>query len=374
MMVEDILARLVGFPSAVGRPNAEIVGWIADYCRSQGATVEILPGPEGDRANLFATIGPADVPGYVLSGHTDVVPAAEAGWTSDPFLLRAEGERLYGRGTTDMKGFLACALAALPQLAGAKLERPLHLAFSYDEEAGCRGVPHMIERLPALCAKPLGVIVGEPSGLRPILAHKGKAAARLEVIGRSGHSSRPDQGLSAIHAMVGVLGQAVAQGRSLEAGPFDARFEPPFSTLQIGIVSGGQALNVIPERCTADIEVRAIAGASPRALLEPVRERLAALEAEGFRTGWQELSAYPALALAGDSALAALLSELTGQTPLEAVSYGTEAGLFQEAGFEAIICGPGDIARAHRPDEFITHAELAECLAMIHALGRRLGA
>ncbi len=221
-------------------------GWIADYCRSHGARVEILPGPEGDRANLFATIGPTDVPGYVLSGHTDVVPASETGWTADPFTLRAEDDRLYGRGTTDMKGFLACALAALPALAAGKVRRPLHLAFSYDEEAGCRGVPHMIAQIPSLCAEPLGVIVGEPSGLRPILAHKGKAAVRLEIVGRSGHSSRPDQGLNAIHAMTGVLGDAVAHGRSLEAGPFDARFEPPYSTLQVGVVAGGQALNVIP--------------------------------------------------------------------------------------------------------------------------------
>jgi len=152
-MVEDILARLVAFPSVVGTPNTPIVDWIAGYCRSHGAAVRVLPGPEGDRANLFATIGPADVPGYVLSGHTDVVPAGEDGWSADPFTLRRDGDRLYGRGTTDMKGFLACALAALPVLAATALERPLHLAFSYDEEAGCRGVPHMIAELPHLAPR-----------------------------------------------------------------------------------------------------------------------------------------------------------------------------------------------------------------------------
>ena len=205
-----------------------------------------------------------------------------------------------------------------------------------------------------------------------MLAHKGKAAARLAVTGRSGHSSRPDLGLNSIHAMTVVLAEAVAQARALEGGPFDTRFEPPYSSLQIGIVAGGRALNVIPDRCTAEIEVRAVSGAVPRALLEPVRARLEALETEGFAVGWQELSAYPALALAADSALAALVVELTARTPQPAVSYGTEAGLFQEAGFDAIICGPGDIARAHRPDEYITRGELDECLAMILTLGERL--
>ena len=359
-MVEDVLARLVAFPSVVGTPNDPIVGWIADHCRSNGARVHVLPGPEGDRANLFATIGPSGASGYVLSGHTDVVPTGEDGWSSDPFVLRRQGERLFGRGTTDMKGFLACALAALPALAMLPLRRPIHFAFSYDEEAGCRGVPHMIAALPSLCRAPLGVIVGEPSGLRAVLAHKGKAAAR------------PDLGLNSIHAMTVVLAEAVAQARALEGGPFDTRFEPPYSSLQIGIVAGGRALNVIPDRCTAEIEARAVSGAVPRALLEPVRARLEALETEGFAVGWQELSAYPALALAPDSALAALVVELTARTPQPAVSYGTEAGLFQEAGFDAIICGPGDIARAHRPDEYITRGELDECLAMILTLGERL--
>ncbi len=371
-MVEDILARLVAFPSVVGTPNTPIVDWIADYCRSHGAAVRVLPGPEGDRANLFATIGPVDVPGYVLSGHTDVVPAGEDGWSADPFTLRPDGDRLYGRGATDMKGFLACALAALPVLAATALERPLHLAFSYDEEAGCRGVPHMIAELPHLCAPPLGVVVGEPSGLQAVLAHKGKAAARLEVEGRSGHSSRPDQGLNAVHAMVEVLGEAVAHARALEGGPFDTRFAPPYSTLQVGVVSGGRALNVIPDRCTAEIEVRAIAGVDPRGGLEPVRARLMALEARGFVARWDELAAYPALALSRDSALAALMTGLTGRPPCEAVSYGTEAGLFQAAGHDAVICGPGDIARAHRPNEYITRGELDECFGLILALGERL--
>ena len=372
MTVEEILAKLIAFPSVVGTSNGAIVDWIADRCRAAGAEVTVLPGPEGGRFNLFASIGPRDRRGCVLSGHMDVVPAGEPEWRSDPFVLRREGDRLYGRGSTDMKGYLACALAALPDLAAKPLARPIHLAFSYDEEAGCRGVPHLLAALPELCARPLGAIVGEPSGMRPVLAHKGKMAARMEVIGRSGHSSRPDLGLNAVHAMAEVITHAVAHSRSLANGPFDDTFAPPYSSLQVGVISGGQSVNIIPDRCTADIEARAVPGVVPASLLEPVKARLLALKASGFEVTWQELSSYPALATASDSALAGLLVQLTGQDPLSAVSYGTEAGLFQQAGIEAIICGPGEIGRAHRPDEFIETGELAACQRMIEALGARL--
>ncbi|HLP67915.1 MAG TPA: M20/M25/M40 family metallo-hydrolase, partial [Rhizobium sp.] len=210
MQAIDILDKLVSFPSVVGTPNDAIVDWVRSYLEAHGAIVHVLPGPEGDRANLFATLGPRDTAGYVLSGHMDVVPATEPGWTSDPFRLRREANRLYGRGTTDMKGFLAAALATVPKFAGLTLARPIHLAFSYDEEAGCRGVPHMLTRLPDLCARPLGAVIGEPSGMQAILAHKGKAAAKVAIAGRAGHSSRPDLGLNAIHGMATVLAKAVA--------------------------------------------------------------------------------------------------------------------------------------------------------------------
>jgi acetylornithine deacetylase len=373
MNVEEILATLIAFPSVVGEPNGAIVDWIGAYCQGAGADVTVLPGPEGDRSNVFVTIGPRQARGYVLSGHMDVVPAAEPEWSSDPFVLRSDGSRLYGRGTTDMKGFLACALAALPRLAVMELRQPIHLAFSYDEEAGCRGVPHLIAALPSLCEKPLGAIIGEPSRMQPVRAHKGKAAARLEVIGRSGHSSRPDLGLNAVHAMAGVIAQAVTHGRSLEDGPLDHHFAPPYSSLQVGVIVGGQAVNIIPDRCTADIEVRAVPGISPSSLLEPVKANLFALRNSGFEVGWQELSAYPALSPAKGS-LTTVLVELTGQEPHTAVSYGTEAGLYQQAGIDAVICGPGDIARAHRPDEYIEIGELAACRKMIEDLGTRLAA
>ncbi|MGG7516379.1 acetylornithine deacetylase [Allorhizobium undicola] len=367
-----LLEKLVGFPSVVGTPNHAIAGWIADYARAQGAAVHTLPGPEGDRANLFITLGPVEERGYVLSGHMDVVRADEPEWTSNPFALRADGERLYGRGTSDMKGFLAASLALLPKLAGRRLKRPLHLAFSYDEEAGCRGVPHLLAQLPALCQMPLGAIIGEPSGLQPILAHKGKAAARLTVIGRSGHSSRPDLALNAIHGISRVLSTCLSVSAALEEGPFDASFAPACSTLQVGVISGGQAVNIIPAEARIELEVRAIAGQSPRQLLEPVERAAQALTAAGYGVEWQLVSEYPALALPAGSALAGLAREISGQEPLAAVSYGTEAGLYQQAGMEAIICGPGDIARAHKPDEFIARRELAACETMLERLAAQL--
>lgn len=374
MDVFDILDRLVAFPSVAGKPNGDIAGWIEAYLTDHGAKVHLLPGPEGDRTNLFATIGPADVPGYILSGHMDVVPAGEPQWSSPPFALRREGERLYGRGTTDMKGFLAAALAAVPVLSERRPVRPIHLAFSYDEEIGCRGVPHLIARLPELCAKPLGVIVGEPSGMRAVRGHKGKAAARVIINGRSGHSSRPDLGLNAIHAMTDILGAAVSEAGRLTQGPFDPAFEPPYSSLQAGVIAGGQSVNIIPDICTLDLEARAIPGVDPASLLAPVKARAEACSADGFRVEWTPISAYPALSLPHDAALAALLRELTGEAPLAAVSYGTEAGLYQAAGCDAIICGPGDIGRAHKPDEYVLANELAACQRMIEALGARCAA
>ena len=364
----EMLDRLVAFPSVVGTPNGALMEFVTGYLDGLGVPYHLLRGPEGDRFNLFATVGDASRPGHILSGHVDVVPAQEPDWQGDPFVLRREGGRLIGRGSCDMKGFVAAALAAVPGLQAMNLAAPVHIALSYDEEAGCRGVPHLIGALPDLCAPAAGVIVGEPTGLVPVLAHKGKAALRLVAEGRSGHSSRPDLGSNAIHALLPALVAATAQAGALKTGAQDERFAPPYSSLQIGTLEGGQALNIIPERAEAQIEARAIAGVDPRGLLDPI---LAAL-GDGVRAEW--LSSYPALALDAAHPLAALAEAISGQPPLGAVSFGTEAGLFQQAGLPAIICGPGDISRAHRPEEYLTEDELHGAVAMILTLGRTLSA
>ncbi|MGO7029879.1 acetylornithine deacetylase [Rhizobium ruizarguesonis] len=372
MNAKDILGQLVSFPSVVGTPNGDIVAWVKGYLESHGATVTVLLGPEGDRANLFATIGPKDKPGYILSGHMDVVPASEPTWTSDPFRLRAEGDRLFGRGACDMKGFLAAALAGLPAMTRMPLSRPIHFAFSYDEEAGCRGVPHMLRQIGNLCAPPLGAIIGEPSSMVAIRGHKGKAAARVEIHGTTGHSSRPDRGLNAIHAMTAVMTAAMKTIETLRNGPYDQTFEPPYSTLQIGTIVGGRSVNIIPDLCALELEARAVPGVSPTVLLEPIKAVAEALEKDGFRTTWETSSTYPALSLDADAPLARLMEGLTGASTLAAVSYGTEAGLYQAAGIDAIICGPGDIASAHRADEFIRLDELIACEEMILRLAETL--
>jgi len=364
---QEMLTRLVGFDTVVGRPNLRLMDDIADWLDDHGITYHILVGPEGDRANLFATIGDATRPGYILSGHVDVVPAEEPNWRADPFILCREDHRLIGRGACDMKGFVAAVLAAAPDLVAMDPATPIHIALSYDEEAGCKGVPHLIARLPELCAPPLGCIVGEPTGLVPVLAHKGKAALRLRAVGAAGHSSRPDLGRNAIHTLLPALVAAGAQARELQThGPRDARFAPPWSSLQVGTFAGGQALNIIPDRAEAQVEARAIAGTDPEALFGPV---LAAADLHGVEAEW--LSSYPPLALDAGHPLAALTAGISGQTPVPAVSFGTEAGLFQQAGIPAIICGPGDIARAHRPEEYLTLTELRACHDMVRALGRR---
>ena len=368
MSPELMLSALVGYPSVVGTPNGALVDFVRDYLASHDISSSVIVGPEGDRYNLFATVGPVDREGYILSAHLDVVPAGE-GWSGDPFRLRAEEDRLTGRGAVDMKGFVAAVLTAVPALARLPLSRPIHIALSYDEEAGCRGVPSLIEKLPTLCAPPLGCIVGEPSGLVPVLRHKGKAAIRIVAEGISGHSSRPDLGANAIHALLPALQAVAAEAEAQRAGgPRDANFEPPYSTLQIGTIRGGEALNIIPSQCSAEIEARAIAGVDPLALLRPALEAVAACE----NLSAEVTAAYPPLALDEDHPLAALAACLSGNAPCPAVSYGTEAGLFEAAGVPSIVCGPGDIARAHRPEEYITRKELNDAHEMVLRLGRHL--
>ncbi|RGP35938.1 acetylornithine deacetylase [Pseudotabrizicola alkalilacus] len=369
MTPQAVLADLVAIGDLPGASNARMAGYVQAYLARLGVDCAVLPGPEGDRVNLFATIGPRDVPGYILSGHMDVVPVEGQNWASDPFRLRAEGGRLYGRGASDMKGYLACMLAMVPAFQAAALRRPIHLAFSYDEEIGCRGVGHMIARLRDLCAPPLGCIVGEPSDLQPVLSHKGKQAVELRIKGRAAHSSQPDLGVNAIYPAAEILLFIRNLAAKLAVdGPFDPRFQPACSTLVAGVVQGGAAVNIIPDQCTIRMEVRSVPGQSPQTITAQVIARLAALP--DVEVSHRELSSYPALPPPETRDLVDLLERLTGHRALQSVSYGTEAGLFHAAGIPSIICGPGSILRAHRPDEFITEAELESCCAMLHGLAR----
>ena len=363
MTLTDILAELVAIPSLPGTPNDAITDAICAHLDRPGVTLHRLPTPEG-RWNILASIGPTDVPGIMLSGHSDVVSAEGQQWSSDPFRLTAHGDRLVGRGTSDMKGFLAVMLHLVPDLLAMDLHRPVHLAISCDEEIGCRGVPHLIARLPELITLPQACIVGEPSDMVPVLAHKGKQTVEVTFTGQPGHSSDPAQGANAIYpaARLALLVDQVAESLRTD-GPFDTNFAPPCSTMQVGVIAGGAAVNIIPEQARLLIETRTIPSESPEAVMRRV---LSALEdvvhlTPGVEASWRELARYPALAPSHDRSLAELLAEASGREVVDAVSYGTEAGLFAQAGIPSVICGPGDIGRAHRENEYILQKELNDC-------------
>ncbi len=363
---KSLLAKLIGFHSVVGQPNSEIIDFVRNYVESYGLTPHVIAGPDPERSNLFVSIGPLSTGGIILSAHLDVVPADEPDWKADPFSMRQEGDALIGRGACDMKGFAAVVLASIPKLAVARLKRPVHIAFSYDEEAGCLGVPHLIAAIPGLCEHaPIACIVGEPTGLHPVLRHKGKCAARIRAVGVTGHSSRPDLGKNAIHLLTGALNQVLSLKDKLQSdGPFDDRFSPNYSTIQVGRIGGGRAVNVIPDHAEADIEIRTIPGVSAKETIETLIQKI---QIEAGLLG-EIISSYPPLSLDAESPLAKLATEISGKTIVEAVSFGTEGGLFESAGIPTVICGPGDVRRAHKSEEFIRLTEMNECDRMIERL------
>ncbi|KIN70424.1 Acetylornithine deacetylase [Sulfitobacter noctilucae] len=375
MHVTDILSELIAIPDLPGQSNAAMGACIGKHLDNAGATVTLLPGPEGDRGNIFATLGPADERGYLLSGHMDVVPVEGQDWTSDPFSLTARDGKLYGRGTSDMKGFLASMLATAYALKDKPLRQPLHFAFSYDEEIGCRGVPHMITEMPRLCAPPLGCIIGEPSDMHPVLSHKGKRAVSFTFKGRAAHSSTPDAGLNALYPAADLA--LFVRGLNLElaqSGAKDDRFDPPHSTVVASVITGGTAVNIIPDGCTVQIECRAVPGQDADAIIDRVLQFARAAQRSGAADAVEvtDLSSYPALTPPDDPALESMMSELTGHPVQQAVSFGTEAGLFQAAGHAALICGPGSMSRAHRADEYITQSELDACCKVLGLLADQL--
>lgn len=363
---EGLLSRLVAFPTLAGRSNSALIDFIRDYLAAFDVSCAVISGPEGDRFCLFATIGPAEKQGYILSGHLDVVPAEVSEWRTHPFVLRQESDRLIGRGSCDMKGFVAAVLSTVPELVDMNLSRPIHIALSYDKEFGCRGVPHLINRLPILCQAPLGCIVGEPTNLTPVLAHKGKTAIRVSARGLSGNSSRPDQGDNAIHNLIPILTKVHATSSALEAGPLDDRFEPQYSTLQVGVIDGGKAINILPDKAEAIIELRAVPGIDPAEILSVLYDAVTeSIEIENIAT-------YPSFSLQADHPLANIVQELTSRPALHSISFGTEAGFFQQAEVPTIVCGPGDNSRAHQPEEFLTINELQKTCGLVLSLGSYL--
>lgn len=380
MNSRELLAKLVGFDTTSRESNLHLIEFVRDYLAGFGVHCELIFNEPRSKANLFATLGPPQVPGIVLSGHTDVVPVDGQAWSVAPFELSEHDGKLYGRGTADMKGYIACVLAAVPRFLAAPLRMPLHIALSYDEEVGCLGVRSLLAELERRPHKPLLCIIGEPTELKPVLGHKGKLAMRCDVHGAACHSAYAPQGVNAIEyaaELIGELGRIGARLRRPEL--HDPRFDPPYSTVQTGLISGGKALNIVPADCRFDFEVRALPNQDPRQVAEQLRHfaqqqlvpRMQAVDgASGI--GFSELSAYPGLATDADSQAARWIAQFCGSSEFGTVAFGTEGGLFDAVGIPTVICGPGSMDQGHKPDEFVSLAQLAGCDAMLERLASAL--
>jgi acetylornithine deacetylase len=376
MNSQDLLAKLIGFDTTSRESNLQLIEFVRNYLAELHVPCDLIFNEERSKANLFATLGPADVPGVVLSGHTDVVPVDGQPWTVPPFALTERNGKLYGRGAADMKGYIACVLAAVPALLARPLRMPVHIALSYDEEVGCLGVRSLLAELQQRPHKPLLCIIGEPTELKPVLGHKGKLAMRCDVHGAACHSAYAPQGVNAIEYAAELIGELGRIGTRLQAAELhDERFDPPFSTVQTGVISGGKALNIVPADCRFDFEVRALPAHDPRQVAEELEHyaqqnllpRMQAVDA-GSRIRFSELSAYPGLATDAQSQAASLIAQLCGSSDFTTVAFGTEGGLFDAIGIPTVVCGPGSMEQGHKPDEFVSVEQLAGCDAMLQRL------
>ncbi|OYY90982.1 MAG: acetylornithine deacetylase [Sphingomonas sp. 28-66-16] len=361
-----ILERLIAFDTTSRESNLALIVYVEEMLAALGVAAHRVANAEGSKANLYATLGPAVAGGVVLSGHTDVVPVDGQSWTSDPFVLARRGERLYGRGSCDMKGFLALALAAAPDIVRSKPARPVHLAFSYDEEVGCLGAPSMIRELVRDLPPPRAVIVGEPTDMQVVSGHKGISSWVVTVHGHEAHSSLTHLGVSANMVAVRLMQALADLADALESEADRAsRFIPPHATLTIGQINGGTAVNILARECRFVFDLRTAPDQSADAIIAPFLA-LAAHEDAVLKTRFpaagvtvERRSATPAFAPEQDGAAEAFSRTIAGDNgPARVVSYAAEAGQFQEAGFSTIICGPGSIEQAHQPNEYLEIAQL----------------
>jgi acetylornithine deacetylase len=375
-----MLERLVTFDTTSRNSNLKLIDFVRHYLDAHGVPYRVSTDTAGRKANIHAILGPQAAGGVALSGHVDTVPVDGQAWSADPFTLRRNNGRLYARGACDMKGFVASCLAAVPDFKAMNLARPLHLFISYDEEVGCQGAQRLIEDLHDSGLKPALCIVGEPSGMKPILAHKGKMNVGVTVRGVPGHSSEPDKGVNAIYAAAEAIAWIAAEARRLShEGPFEEGFDPPHTTIHVGTVQGGTILNIIPEHAEFVMEWRHIPADDPHRDLQRLKDFAAskiepAMKAVNPATGFSYdiLVEMPGLSLDPGHELASLVKQLTGSNSAGKVSYGTEGGFYQDAGIATIICGPGHIAQAHQPDEFVAQTELDACDAFIRRLAKQL--
>jgi acetylornithine deacetylase len=372
----DMVRRLVAFDTTSRESNLALVDFVRDYLEGWDIASELVFDDERRKANLYATIGPKDRGGVMLSGHTDVVPVDGQAWDSDPFAVVEKEGALYGRGTADMKSFIAVALSLVPEFQARGLKTPIHFGFSYDEEVGCVGVRGLIDRLKELTVRPRACIVGEPSMMQPVIAHKGKMSVRCRVRGRETHSALAHEGVNAVEAAAELVAYLKRMARrKRDEGPFDPGFAPPYTTVHTGVVQGGTALNIVPSRCSFDFEFRNIPADDFDALLAEARHHAeTVLEPEMHRvsaaTGFafEVMNAVDGLDMAPDHELVQLAQALTGANSVGKVSFAAEAGLFQEAEIPTVICGPGSIDVAHQANEFVPIEQIRRCEAFMRRL------
>lgn len=367
-----MLERLIAFPTVSRDSNLGMIEWIRDYLLGMGVRSRLTYDASGKKANLFATIGEGTKPGLILSGHSDVVPVDGQAWDSDPFKADIRDGLLYGRGAADMKGYIATALALTPQFLMARMDTPLHLALSYDEEIGCFGVHGMIKDLQEQGLRPAGCIVGEPTSMQPVIAHKGSYRFRCCVTGREAHSSYTNMGVNAIEyaaRIIVYIRQMADRFAQLETR--DYGFTVPYTTMQTGTIRGGIASNIVPKDCSFDFEARTMPGVDPAHLYEEVQKYAATLLPEMLRVepnatiAFDWLASTPGLSTAEQAAITRLAAQLSRHPDTASVSYGTEAGFFQQAGIPTVVCGPGSIEQAHKPNEFVALEQLAQCEAFM---------
>ncbi len=372
----DLIRRLVSFDTVSAHSNLALIHCVRDYLKDLGIESRLTFDADGKKANLLAAIGPSLPGGIVLSGHTDVVPVAGQPWESDPFTVVERNGRLYGRGTADMKSFLAIALALVPEFQAARLRVPIYLALSYDEEVGCLGVGGLLSDLAAALPRPAAAIIGEPTLMKLINRHKGFHSFTTAVTGRDGHSSGTHRGVNAIAYAAEIIGFLSRLAAEFAAqGPFDDGFDPPYTTINVGAVRGGTAVNIIARHCSFDWEFRPIPGFDAPSIrrrldsfiAESILPRMRAVAPEADVVTVQG-SASPPLVPEADSPAESLVRLLTGANTAGAVSFGTEASHFQDAGIPAVICGPGSIAQAHQPDEFIALDQVEACVGFMRKL------
>ena len=377
LSARQILDRLVAFPTVSRNSNLELVDWVEEYLSGHGVKARRVYNATGDKASLWASIGP-DVPGgVILSGHTDVVPVDGQRWSSDPWTVVERDGRLFGRGTCDMKGFDALALAAVPMALGAGLKRPLQIALSYDEEVGCAGCIGMVAEMAEAAPRAAAVIVGEPSRMKVVTGHKGGAGYRIHVQGFPVHSSLMHEGVNAIMEAAKLITWANdrnEENRQKPPGPLAAAFEPPWTTVHVGTIEGGTAHNITAEHCRLDLDFRVVPGedmeawgAAFEARVAEVEKGMRAVRPEAGITLERSFELPPLVPETGGQA-ERLGRRLTGDNGLHVVSYGTEAGHFQSHGYSTVVCGPGDIAQAHQANEFIETSEFEAGLKFMREL------